>query len=187
MRIARKGGATEESKTKLSVGNQSGSFGYQLIEVYNTYVKFLEARTASKMISLNLTQWRTLTRIRFNADQTQKVLADAVGIDPSSMTPIIDLFEKRGWVTRNESRGNRSAYSIRMTRAGTRAYSLLEGDIEDAERLIGQLLGAAEHEAGSRMLAHLHSRLGEKLRGATAQTPRKPRASLDARTSKRRT
>ena len=126
---------------KLSIGDSEKNVGHNLTELYNAYVEYLTKKTHSRIMSLNLTQWRTLTFIRYNENQTQRALADAVGIDPSSMTPIIDLFERKRWVRRKKSKTNRSAYGIAMTPSGLKAYNRIHDEIMKTEQEIKEVLG----------------------------------------------
>jgi len=163
MRHAKGKSRVSANRTALTAGKQEDFIGHSLWEVYFYYVKLLTARTHSSMMDLNLTQWRTLTFIRYNPDQTQNNLARAVGIHPSSMTPIIDLFERRNWIRRLTSKGNRSAHGIRMTRAGLRAYGKVYAELKKAETRILAGLGARDrkklNELLHRVRAHLETEL----------------------------
>lgn len=151
--------ATENSSANLDAVETQPGAGHWLIELYDMYVRFLSNQTHSKLMNLNLTQWRTLTLIRGTPDQTQRAVASAVGIDPSSMTPIIDLFEGKGWVRRHKSTSNRSAYGLRMTPAGLKAYRLVENEIARTDLLFAKQLGAQNHKRLIGMLKKLHDTL----------------------------
>jgi DNA-binding MarR family transcriptional regulator len=174
MESARPGGAQTASQA-LQTGFQEHHIGHHLIELYDAYVRFLRNQTQSKLMSLNLTQWRTLTFIRFNPDRTQRTLSTAVGIDPSSMTPIVDFFESKRWVRRHKSTTNRSAYGLRMTPAGLKAYRVVEREIAHTEKLFAQLLGQEECVRLSSSLHRLHERL-EREPAPEKTRKRKPRS-----------
>lgn len=146
-----------------SLGVLEKYVGHNLTELYNAYVRLLTTKTHSRIMSLNLTQWRTLQYIRYNPDQTQRALSDVVGIDPSSMTPIIDLFESKKWVRRNRSKLNRSAYSIAMTSSGLEAYENIHQEIRNTEKLIVSTLG----ERDAAKLNDLLLQLGRGIVGKT--------------------
>jgi DNA-binding MarR family transcriptional regulator len=143
----------------MQTGFPEQHIGHHLIELYDAYVRFLRNQTQSKLMSLNLTQWRTLTFIRFNPDRTQRALSIAVGIDPSSMTPIIDFFESKRWVRRHQSKTNRSAYGLQLTAAGLKAYRVVEREIGHTEKIFAQLLGQDECRRLASSLQQLHARL----------------------------
>lgn len=144
-------------------GLQDRSIGHLLIELYDVYVRFLSSRTRSKLMKLNLTQWRTLSFIRFNPNRTQRALSTAVGIDPSSMTPIIDFFEKKRWVIRRKSPTNRSAYELSLTAAGLRAYKKVESEIGEVEDIFAQILGVKDRDQFARHLKGLRDELAGAL------------------------
>jgi DNA-binding MarR family transcriptional regulator len=144
-----------------------------LIELYDLYVRLLTRRTHSRMMALNLTQWRTLTLIRFNPGRTQRSLATVVGVDPSSMTPIVDFFEQKRWVRRHRSATNRSAHALRMTPTGLKAYRLVENEMGQLERLFVRLLGAPDRSDLVRLMRRLRERLATEL---AAHPSRKPRS-----------
>jgi DNA-binding MarR family transcriptional regulator len=145
------------------VSSRDCCIGHQLIEFYDVYVRFLSSRTRSKLMKLNLTQWRTLSFIRFNPNKTQRALSTAVGIDPSSMTPIIDFFEGKRWVRRRQSPTNRSAYELRLTAAGLKAYQKVESEINELEEIFTQVLGADKRDQFAAGLMKLHDQLASLL------------------------
>jgi DNA-binding MarR family transcriptional regulator len=163
MKSARAYDATGDASDSLHAGVQERNVGHHLIELYDVYVRFLRSRTHSKLMNLNLTQWRTLTYIRFNPDRTQRALSTAVGIDPSSMTPIVDFFEGKNWVRRHKSATNRSAYGLRMTAAGLKAYQLIEREMSRSEALFAQILGAGDRNRLVALLQNLHDNLALEL------------------------
>lgn len=151
--------STAGKRKKLRIGLQEHHVGQNIWELYNAYVQFLTAKAHSQIMSLNLTQWRTLTFIRYNSDQTQSALSKAVGIDPSSMTPIIDLFERKRWVRRTKSRENRSAYEISMTPTGVKAYNKTHIHINKTEKLIRDVLGEQDTVRFNEMLVRVREGL----------------------------
>jgi len=164
--------APDERASLLSNGFQDEHIGHQLIELYDMYVRFLRTNTRSKLMNLNLTQWRTLTLIRYNPNQTQRTLATAVRIDPSSMTPIVDFFEKNKWVRRRQSPVNRSAYGLQITAAGRKAYRLIEVETAHAEEMFASVLSPASGKKLTATLRRLRS--GLEL-ATTAPAPSKRR------------
>jgi DNA-binding MarR family transcriptional regulator len=163
MKKAKRREAQSDALDDLHAGVQEHNVGYHLIELYDIYVRFLRSRTHSKMMNLNLTQWRTLTYIRFNPDRTQRALSTAVGIDPSSMTPIVDFFEDKGLVRRHKSTTNRSAYELRMTTAGSKAYRLIEREMGRSEEMFAQILGSGDRNKLLTLLQTLHDKLAREL------------------------
>ncbi len=163
MKKTKHSAASGDESAALHAGAQERYAGYHLIEMYDVYVRFLRSRTHSRMMNLNLTQWRTLTFIRFNPDRTQRALSTAAGIDPSSMTPIVDFFEAKGWVRRHKSSTNRSAYGLRMTPAGLKAYQLIEREIGKTDELFARILGQGDRNKLLALLRKLHESVAGEL------------------------
>jgi len=157
MKKANKGESANQDG--LSPSEQQQSVGYCLIELYDIYVRFLTNQTHSRLMNLNLTQWRTLTSIRVNPGQTQRAIASQVGIDPSSMTPIIDVFETKGWVKRHKSPNNRSAYGLHMTPGGLKAYEIVHREIAHTDQLFAELLGSQNNRRLVTTMQKLHNTL----------------------------
>jgi DNA-binding MarR family transcriptional regulator len=153
----------------LNSGSLEGTIGYSVLELMNAYHRLVNRQTHSVLGSLNTTQWRTLTCIRFNPDQTQQAIARHVRISPASMTPIIDLLERKGWVRRHPSAVNRSAYGLRMTTSGLKAFRTQELVVIRSEALCAEILGAP----GRAELASLMLRLRDGLNEACAMPARK--------------
>ena len=169
MKRARTQSTATEPSDNLHASVQGQNVGYHLIELYDVYVRFLRSRSQSKLMNLNLTQWRTLTFIRFNPDRTQRALSTAVGIDPSSMTPVVDFFETKGWVQRHKSSVNRSAYGLRMTAAGLKAYRQIEREIGHLEKFFETTLGAAERNRLITVLEQLREKMAQELSQTTPE------------------
>lgn len=141
----------------------ASSVGYNLMELFSAYDRLLQNRTGSPLHELNITQFRTLTAIRFNPGQTQQAVASHVGIDPSSMTPVVNLLERRGWVERRPSPFNRSAYALHVTTAGLAAYRRVEREVAAVDEIVGEILGEIVGSAKGRELAPLLHRLERAL------------------------
>lgn len=141
----------------------ASSIGYNLMELFSVYDRLLQSRTGSPLHELNITQFRTLTAIRFNPGQTQQAVARHVGIDPSSMTPVVNLLEGRDWVVRRRSPLNRSAYALHVTARGLAAYRRVEKEVAAVDEIAGEILGPAKRQEFGALMRRLERALHEKL------------------------
>lgn len=139
------------------------SIGYNLMELFSSYDRLLQSRTGSPLHELNITQFRTLTTIRFNPGQTQQAVASHVGIDPSSMTPVVNRLEARGWVERRQSPLNRSAYALHVTPLGLTAYRRVEREVAAVDDIVGEILGSRKRQAFAGLMRGLERALSDKL------------------------
>ena len=60
-----------------------------------------------------------LILIEANPGLSQSALAEALGIERSTMVTVIDRLESRGWVERISSKTDRRSYALALTAAGT--------------------------------------------------------------------
>jgi DNA-binding MarR family transcriptional regulator len=89
-----------------------------------------------------------------NPGQTQSAIAAAVGLDRSTLVPILNRFEKHGWVRRVQSAQDRRAHALELTEAGRRTTEHLQGHVASLEaRISAELGGEADQKT---MLELLH-------------------------------
>jgi DNA-binding MarR family transcriptional regulator len=111
--------------------------------------------------------WIVLSALRAGPRQTQLALANALGLDKTTMTSLLDRMEARGLITRRLDRSDRRARIPELTEAGretqaevTRARDRVEAGLlstftgEEQRRLrelLGRLAAAAPTDHGSCM------------------------------------
>jgi DNA-binding MarR family transcriptional regulator len=92
-------------------------------------------------------QFHILYLIARNPGLKQIAIGNAAGIDRSTMAPIVDRFEKMGWVQRTRRPDNRRAYSLELTRAGRDLLQKAMPLVDRHEReLIGSLTKPEQRE-----------------------------------------
>ncbi len=77
--------------------------------------------------------YSVLKLIRLNPGCTQSALSKASGLDRSSMVPIIDDFERRGWVSRAKVKGDRRAYAVFILSSGKKELDRLDSLVSSLE------------------------------------------------------
>lgn len=95
-----------------------------------------------------------LVLIEANPDITQSRLATAVGLDRSTMVPVIDDFEQRGWVARRRGEDRRTN-GLRVTAAGKRVIARAKRRIAAHEQRMFGALSAREREQLFALLSRL--------------------------------
>lgn len=88
-----------------------------------------------------------------NPGRTQSAIAKAVGLDRSSLVPILNRFEKEGWVKRLPSEGDRRAHALALTPAGEKKLQDLFMTVSALEERISGEIGGDGHRT---MLDLLH-------------------------------
>lgn len=76
-----------------------------------------------------------------NPGQTQSAIANAVGLDRSSLVPILNRFENQGWVERKPASGDRRAHALTLTEAGMAKLDDLYAKVVSLEDRISSELG----------------------------------------------
>jgi DNA-binding MarR family transcriptional regulator len=74
--------------------------------------------TLFERLGLPYGQYSVLLLIGLNPGLSQLALANAVGLDGSTLVPIMNRFFKLGWIRRVRRRDDRRVYSLRVTPAG---------------------------------------------------------------------
>ena len=90
-----------------------------------------------------------------NAGSTQSAIAAAVGLDRSSLVPILRRFEKSGWVRRAPAPDDGRAHALSLTAAGEAKLADLQATVQSLEDRISASLG----DPGQRDMLDLLHRL----------------------------
>jgi MarR family transcriptional regulator, temperature-dependent positive regulator of motility len=106
-------GAFAES---IELGDLPSYTGYKIKKAY-AYV-FQTWTTMFADLGLAFGQYSVLLLIGLNPGLSQMALAEAVGLDGSTIVPITNRFAKLGWVRRLRRKEDRRVYSLRATPAG---------------------------------------------------------------------
>jgi DNA-binding MarR family transcriptional regulator len=122
----------------LQFGSLSDMVGVEL-----RYAQIAAERTFLSVVEENILpgHFTVLMLIRNNPGQNQTALAKAAHLDRSTMVPIIDHCERKGWVERKANANDRRAYAIHLTSKGGQLMSKLEKRIEILEKKILDGLG----------------------------------------------
>jgi DNA-binding MarR family transcriptional regulator len=122
----------------IEFGHLASLVGYRIRRA-NTKV-FQSFNEMFAPLNIAFGQYSLLALIGLNPGLSQMALADAGGIDRSTVVPITDRFVRLGWVRRSRRRQDRRMYSLKVTPAGQalldRAHSLI---ISHDEQLVAGL------------------------------------------------
>ena len=86
--------------------------------------------------------YTVLSLIKLNPGINQSSLARCMYLDRSSMVPILDQFEKRGWIERRRHATDRRSHAIYLTRRGKAAHREADQRVRSLEARITEDLGA---------------------------------------------
>lgn len=102
-------------------------------------------------------QYSVLLLIALNPGLSQMALAEATGLDGSTIVPITNRFVKLGWIRRVRRKDDRRFYELRITQAGQAVLDKARPIIEAHERNL--VAGLSDPEC--RILIELLSRITE--------------------------
>lgn len=80
--------------------------------------KFSKENLRNQGIEISGEQWVILKRVSEQEGINQKEIANLTYKDPASVTRMVDLMAKKGWITRQPILGDRRAYGLHLTDHG---------------------------------------------------------------------
>ncbi|MFK7771095.1 MAG: MarR family winged helix-turn-helix transcriptional regulator [Saprospiraceae bacterium] len=100
--------------------------GLKLDEVYffllertvRQFRKFSKEKLGERGIEISSEQWVILKRVSEQEGINQKEMANLTYKDPASVTRMVDLMAKKGWIERQPIVGDRRAYGLHLTKEG---------------------------------------------------------------------
>jgi DNA-binding MarR family transcriptional regulator len=109
-------------------------------------------------IGLCARQAGILTMVTELAPMTQKALADALGIDRTTMVALLDDLEDKGYVARQRHPRDRRAYLVHPTDSGRAAKAAAVRILDEQQRRFLAPLTTAERRQLAALLTRLHRR-----------------------------
>ena len=88
--------------------------------------------------------------------RAQSAIAEAAGLDRSSLVPILNKFEKDGLILRAAVAGDKRAYAVRLTEKGEAELEALEEKVKEIEAKVIAGLGAEDHARLIELLKKFH-------------------------------
>lgn len=116
---------------------------------------FQDFAVEMKEFGLTPGQLGALLLIEANKGLSQSELGTALGIDRSSVVPLIDRLQRRGWVRRAARASDRRAHALELAPGGIALMQRLLPRLEAHEQRIAAGLSAAERERLFDLLARM--------------------------------
>jgi len=161
---------SSDSSTEINYGLLPTKVGYRIRKAYSHLFQTFTAML--KELRLAPGQYSVLLLIGLNPGLSQMALAEAVGLDGSTIVPITNRFVKLGWIRRTRRKDDRRFYVLRITPAGQEILDRARPIIEEHERRL--VSGLSEREC--KVLIDLLSRVTEE-RAYPATAARKARST----------
>jgi len=112
----------------------------------------LKRRFREEGLRTTAAQAAILFLLRGNNGQTMSELSQALLVDNSTLTGMIDRLEKIGFVTRGAHPGDRRAYSIEITAAGHEEADRAKKVLKDVNRAVKEDFSDSELESFKKIL-----------------------------------
>jgi DNA-binding MarR family transcriptional regulator len=106
-----------------------------------------------------------LTRLAANEGQSQQVIGELIGLNPTQMVFLVDELESRGFVERRRNPADRRSHALYLTAAGRDMLA----KVQQARRSHQDRLGSSLTEAEQQQLTELLRRLARE-QGITEQS-----------------
>ncbi|MBL4803194.1 MAG: MarR family transcriptional regulator [Emcibacter sp.] len=121
-----------------------------------TFMKVLEGRILPGHFTV-------LVLIAHNPQQSQSRIAEAAGLDRSSLVPVLKQFEKQGLIKRIPARKDRRSKIMTITAKGQKFIEKYTGEIQNLEDMLIEGLGQENHTKLSELLIQFQELLEQRL------------------------
>ncbi|WP_373085884.1 MarR family winged helix-turn-helix transcriptional regulator [Sneathiella sp.] len=135
---------------KIGKGRSEGMTMTALDEITGFHMRKAVLRAQGTFASaagrkLQTGQYSVMAIINENPGRTQTAIAEAAGLDRSSLVPVLNQFEKNGLIIREAVATDRRAYAVRLTKKGQRELADLETKVQEIEKKVVDGLGQENH------------------------------------------
>jgi DNA-binding MarR family transcriptional regulator len=141
---------------KLDRGLLPSLLGYALRRTQSAVFTDFAATFASAGEALTPGEFGLLVLVARNHGLSQMALARALGIDRSTLVPILDRLEARGLLVRRRSPSDGRTHALGLTPAGEKALGKFTRLVRDHERRVASKLSSAEARSLIALLEKVH-------------------------------
>lgn len=147
--IASGGGMVDnDGVVRISLGSMPELIGFNLrlaqLRVFDHFRETLKNTEDPVIATITPGLFRILVLVRDNPGLNQSRLAAAVGIDRSTLVPILNKLGKLGLIERRPSRNDGRAHSVHLTFEGASTVGRMEDLVDQHEQEIAKALTKRE-------------------------------------------
>jgi DNA-binding MarR family transcriptional regulator len=154
--ILRKNAANEN----LDFGMLANRIGFHLRLAQAA--SFQAFRDEAREIDLSPGRFATLMLIGRNPGISQTTLAAANGRDKSTLTPILEDLEKRGFVKREKMKSDRRSYQLTLTESGNRKLQELTACAKRHDENLDRIVGPKDRAKFLKILQKIAAEVGHR-------------------------
>lgn len=131
--------------------------GFNLIEI----ARKIQVTVHKQLEPLGITfpQYRVVSRLWLEGEITQRALGEMLTLSAATLTPMVQLMEKKGWIQRATDAADTRAKKIRLTEAGADIRNRAFEVVLAYEREVMGFLPAEETALMLKWLRHLNAHL----------------------------
>lgn len=142
---------------EISFGELGQTIGFNLRLAQQASFQAFARRVGSSELRPGF--YATLALIHENPGISQTALSQANGRDKSTLTPVLDDLEQRGFVLRERLPTDRRSYSLRLTTEGAKALKTLRMHAREHDKMLDELIEPAHKEEFLRSLRKIIAHL----------------------------
>lgn len=126
---------------------------FHLEKAYKQFKKYKNDQFQKAGIDLTSDQWILIKRISEMEGISQKDLALSIYKEPASVTRILDILQKRGWIERRNIENDRRVYGLYLTQEGK---LLVEKILPLARQIRAKGIEGISEEDSKKLILMLH-------------------------------
>lgn len=157
----------ETAALRKNAANENLDFGL-LADRIGFHLRLAQAasfqafRDEAREIDLSPGRFATLVLIGRNPGISQTTLAAANGRDKSTLTPILENLEKRGFVKREKMKSDRRSYQLTLTEHGQRKLDELTACAKRHDENLDRIVGPKDRAKFLKVLQKIAAEAGRK-------------------------
>lgn len=136
--------ATEREVPESVLSDLTRRIGYQLRRAHGRSNELYVQLLGKEKVAPG--QYGILKIISLNPGRIQKDIAAIAGMDSTTLVPIVEILERRGWIDRVRDPADRRNLVLSVTAAGTKAVGKLDKLIEAHEDELTRALSTDEQK-----------------------------------------
>jgi DNA-binding MarR family transcriptional regulator len=178
--------AAASAPVRVEDGPLATLVGHRVRKAHSHYFKGFSEALAE--LGLAPGQYSALFLIGLNPNLSQLALAEAAGIDPTTIVPITERFARDGWVRRIRRPEDRRVYRLRLTAEGEAVLAKARPLVEAYERKLTARLSSAERIKVRELLARIGNMEVDPITPVTRKPSapaRSPRSKSTGRSAQR--
>jgi MarR family 2-MHQ and catechol resistance regulon transcriptional repressor len=159
------------SKRGLSVPKELERDAIELQEALNDLIRVYQFRDRKRICcyDVSVTQCYALRELVRKGPIPLTQLADALYLDGSTASRVVDTLERKGYATRSQDPGDKRAIRLEATASGRGIYAQIEEDLLNEQRALLEDIDPEIRQATTRLIARLAREAAERVSRRTGR------------------